>query len=154
MGAVEFELERTVHAPIDAVFARLSDITAYGDWMPDKGSILKATELTSPGEPGLGTTYLDDTSYGATPGEISEFEPPHKLVFHWWDSTKKGKVKYEGWPGYTLTSDGPGATVVRHHAKMHTYGSYRLATPVLRRIAVKERTATIEALVASFESKG
>lgn len=154
MGVVEFELQRTVQAPIDAVFARLADITSYGDWMPSKGSILKRTELTSPGEPGLGTTYLDDTSYGAAPGEISEFEPPHKLAFHWWDSTGKGKVKFEGWPGYTLTADGPGGTVVRHRTRVQTHGIYQMATPVLRRIAMKERTATLEALAASFESQG
>jgi uncharacterized protein YndB with AHSA1/START domain len=154
MGVAEFEVVRTVDAPIDEVFARLADITSYGDWMPSKGSILKRTEVTSPGELGLGTTYLDNTSFGATPGEISEFEPPHQLVFHWWDSTKKGKPKFEGWPGYSLSADGPGRTVVRHHAKLQTYGVYQLATPVLRRIAVKERTATLEALVASFESTG
>jgi hypothetical protein len=34
---------------------------------------------------------------------------------------------------------------------MHTYGMYELATPVLRLMAVRERTATIEALQASFE---
>ena len=150
MGAAEFDLERTVQAPVDEVFARLADITAYGDWMPDKGSILKRTELTSSGEVGLGTRYLDDTSYGPTPGEIVEFEPPRKLVFHWWDSAEKGRVKFEGWPGYSLTADGPGTTVVRHHAKMQTYGIYRLAAPVLKRIAVKERTATVDALIASF----
>ena len=43
---------------------------------------------------------------------------------------------------------------MRHHAKMHTYRLYRLATPVLRRIAVKERTATVDALKASFELVG
>lgn len=152
MGAVEFELERTIQAPIKQVFARLADITGYDDWMPEKGSMLRRTVQTSPGEPTLGTTYLDETSYGPTPGEIVEFEPPHTLVFHWWDKSKSGKLKLEGWPGYSMDADGQGATLVRHHAKMQTYGLYRLATPVLRRIALKERTATIEALAASFAS--
>jgi hypothetical protein len=35
---------------------------------------------------------------------------------------------------------------------MHTYGMYRPATPILRRIAMRERTATVDALKASFES--
>ena len=152
MGVVEFELERTIHAPIEQVFARLADIAGHNDWMPKKGSILGHTEQTSPGEPTLGTTYLDETSYGPTPGEIVEFQPPHTLVYHWWDSSSGGKLKVEGWPGYSLAVDGPGTTVVRHHARMQTYGIYRLATPVFRRIALKERTATIEALKASFES--
>jgi uncharacterized protein YndB with AHSA1/START domain len=152
MGVVEFELERTVQAPIELVFARLADITAYHEWMPDKGSILRRTEQTSPGVPGLGTTYRDETSYGSTPGEIAEFESPHRLVFHWWDSFKSGKLKMEGWPGYSLEADGHGSTRVRHHIKLQTYGIYRLATPVLGRIARKERSHTLEALKASFES--
>ena len=83
MGIIEFEIERTITAPIQDVFARLADIDGHNQWMPKKGSIL-----------------------------------------------------------------------VRHHAKMHTYGISRLATPIYRRVARRERTATIDALKASFESGG
>ena len=31
-------------------------------------------------------------------------QAPHTLVFHWWDSSKSGKLKAEGWPGYSLQS--------------------------------------------------
>jgi len=151
MGVIEFELERTIASSIEEVFARLADINGHNEWMPKKGSILRHTQQTSPGEPGLGTTFLDHTAYGPTPGEIVAFQPPHTLVHHWWDSSRSGKLKAEGWPGYSLQSAGENATVVRHHAKMQTYGLYRLATPIFRRIAVKERTATLDALEASFE---
>jgi uncharacterized protein YndB with AHSA1/START domain len=154
MGVIEFELERTVKAPIDVVYARLADINGHNEWMPKQGSILRHTQQTSPGEPTLGTTFLDETAYGPTPGEIVEFHAPDTLVYHWWDSSTSGKVKTEGWPGYSLSSTADHATLVRHHAKMRTYGVYRLATPVLRRIAVKERTATVDALKASFEGPG
>ncbi len=152
VGVIEFELERTIKAPIHDVFARLADINGHNDWMPNKGSILRHTQQTSPGEPALGTAFLDETTYGPTPGEIVAFDPPHKLVYHWWDKSKAGKVKTEGWPGYSLETGGDNTTLVRHHARMHTYGIYRLTTPILRRIAVRERTATIDALKASFES--
>lgn len=151
MGVVEFELTRTVHAPIEEVFARLADITRYDDWMPRQGSILRRTEQTSPGDPELGTTYLDTTSFGATPGEIVEFQAPHTLVFHWWDTSRAGKVKAEGWPGYSLEAADPDQTVVRHRARLRTAGTYRLATLVLARIARRERAATLEALATSFE---
>jgi uncharacterized protein YndB with AHSA1/START domain len=151
MGVIELELERTVNAPIQAVFARLSDINGHNDWMPRKGSIFRGTEQTSAGEPGLGTTFVDDTTYGPAPGEIVEFRSPHSLVFHWWDRSKSGRLKAEGWPGYSLTALDDNTTLVRHHAKMHTYGLHRLATPFYRRIAVKERTVTVEALRESFE---
>ena len=118
---------------------------------PTKGSIRRLTEQTSPGEPGLGTTFVDTTSFGLTPGEIAEFEPPHTLVYHWWDRSRSGRLHLEGWPAYSLEVSGDGTTLVRHHARVVTHGIYRPATPVLRRIAVRERTATMEALKASFE---
>jgi uncharacterized protein YndB with AHSA1/START domain len=152
MGVIEFELERTIRAPVRDVFARLSDIEGHNKWMPKKGSILRHTQQTSPGEPALGTTFIDETTFGPTPGEIVEFHAPHTLTYHWWDSSKSGKVKAEGWPGYSLETADDGTTLLRHHARMYTYGIYRLATPILRRIAVRERTATVDALKASFES--
>jgi uncharacterized protein YndB with AHSA1/START domain len=151
MGVVEFELTRTVRAPIADVFARLADINRYDDWMPRKGSILRRTEQTSLGDPELGTTFLDTTSFGDTPGEIVEFETPHTIVFHWWDTTRAGKVKAEGWPGYSLEAVDPDTTLVRHRARLRTAGTYRLATPVLARIARRERAVTLEALATSFE---
>lgn len=154
MGVIEFEVERTVKAPIHDVFARLSDINGHNDWMPKKGSIFRRTQQTSAGEPGVGTTFLDDTALGPTPGEIVEFDAPHSLVYHWWDSSKAGRLKAEGWPGYSLETAADGTTLVRHHAKMHTYGMYRLATPIFARVALRERTATIDALKASFEASG
>lgn len=151
MKAVEFELERTIQAPIDQVFARLVDIDGQDAWMTGMGSMLKHTRQTSPGEPTVGATYIDETTRGPLPGEIVELEAPRKLVYHWWDKSKKGKLKYEGWPSYTLEPSGKNGTLVRHHAKLATYGMYRLASPIFRRFAVRERTATIDALKASFE---
>jgi uncharacterized protein YndB with AHSA1/START domain len=152
MGVIEFELERTIKAPVREVFARLSDIEGHNAWMPNKGSILRHTQQTSPGEPGLGTTFIDETAFGPTPGEIVEFDLPHTLTYHWWDRSRSGKLKAEGWPGYSLETADDGTTLMRHHARMHTYGLYRPATPILRRIAMRERTATVDALKASFES--
>ena len=152
MGVIEFELTRTVHAPIEDVFARLADIEGYNRWMPEKDSMLRRTRQTSPGPPGVGTTFLDETSSGPAPGEIAEFEPPRTIVFHWWDRSNSGKMRLEGWPGYALQSGEGDTTVVRHHARLQTYGMYRLATPVLRRLAMKERSVTLAALTASFEN--
>lgn len=152
VGVIEFEIERLVSAPVQHVFARLADIEGHNEWMPRKGSILGRTQQTSPGAPGLGTTYLDKTSFGSTPGEVVEFEPPHTLVYHWWNRSKGSRLHVEGWPGYSLVADSDHETLVRHHNKLITYGVYQPATPVLRRIAMRERTATLEALKASFET--
>jgi uncharacterized protein YndB with AHSA1/START domain len=151
MGIIEFELQRVVNAPADQVFDRLADINGHNDWMPAKGSIRKHSEQTSLGAPGPGTTYVDQTKLGDAPGEIEVFEPAHRLVYHWWDKAKSGRVKYEGWPAYTLEEQPDGTTLVRHDARMQTYGMYNLAGPMFRRVAKKERSVTLEALAKSFE---
>ena len=150
---VDFELERRVDAPPAVVFARLADIEAYNQWMPTKGSIRRRSQQTSVGEPVVGTTYVDQTLFGPTPGEISELEAPHTLTYHWWDRSKSGRLNMEGWPGYTLEAVGDGETRVRHGVSMRTHGIYVLATPVLRLIARRERTAVLDALEASFASR-
>jgi uncharacterized protein YndB with AHSA1/START domain len=151
MRPIEFELERTIRAPIEQVFARLVDIEGHNDWMADTGSMLKHTRQTSPGEPTVGTTFVDETSQGAMPGEISELEPPHTVVYHWWEESRSGKLKFEGWPSYHLQPSGDDETLVRHRGKLVSYGVWRLGRPIWRRFAVRERTTTINALKASFE---
>ena len=151
MKPIEFELERTIRAPIDHVFARLVDIEGHNEWMAGTGSMLKHTRQTSPGEPAVGTTFVDETSQGTVPGEIAELEPPYTIVFHWWEKSRSGTLKFEGWPSYHLEPTGEGETLVRHHARLVSYGVWRLGTPIWRHLARKERTTTIDALKASFE---
>ncbi|MFL6022732.1 MAG: SRPBCC family protein [Marmoricola sp.] len=151
MGIIEFELQRVVNAPADQVFDRLADINGHNDWMPAKGSIRKHSEQTSPGAPTLGTTYVDRTSMGDAPGEIEVFEPASRLVYHWWDKARSGRLKYEGWPAYTLEAQPDGTTLVRHDARIQTYGMYNLVVPMFRVLAKKERSLTLAALAQSFE---
>jgi uncharacterized protein YndB with AHSA1/START domain len=148
---IEFEIERTIRAPIEHVFARLVDIEGYNVWMAGTGSMLKHTRQTSSGEPAVGTTFVDETSQGPMPGRIEEIEAPDTIVFHWWEKSRSGRLKFEGWPSYRLQSVGDRETLVRHRAKLMSYGVWRLGAPIWRRFAVKERTITIDALKASFE---
>lgn len=151
MKPIEFEIERTIKAPIDQVFARLVDIEGHNTWLAGTSSMLKHTRQTSPGEPAVGTTFVDETTQGTTPGEIAELEAPHTLVYHWWELSRSGKLRFEGWPSYDLQPASDSSTVVRHRGRLVAYGVWRLGTPIWRRLAIKERTITIEALQASFE---
>ncbi len=151
MRPIEFELERTVRAPVEQVSARLLDIEGYHEWMAGAGSMLARTRLTSPGEPAVGSTYVDQTSRGDLPGEIAGLEAPRTIVYHWWEKSRAGSLTFEGWPSYHLEPAGEGETRVRHRATLAAYGGWGLASPVLRRLALKERTTTIDALTASFE---
>jgi len=151
MTTIEFDLERTINAPIGDVFARLVDIDGHNEWTAGKASMLKHTRQTSPGPAVVGTTYVDETSQGVMHGEIVELDAPRTVVYHWWDKSGSGRLKFEGWPGYSLTAAGDNQTVVRHHATLNAYGMYRLAAPILRWLALRERTVTVDALKASFE---
>ena len=151
MGEAELHLERMVKAPITAVFERLADIEGINEWQPHKGSIRRKSVQTSPGPVGLGTTYEDSTLFGKAPGEVETFEQPTRLVFHWWQKAPWGAKLAEGWPGYTLEAVSEDETLVRHDARLKTYGVYGPAIPVMKRIAVRERTAVLDALEASFD---
>jgi uncharacterized protein YndB with AHSA1/START domain len=151
MDPIEFELERTIRASIDRVFSRLADIENYNEWMADTGSMLRQTRRTSRGESAVGTTFVDETSQGLIPGEIAEMDAPHTIVFHWWQKSKSGRLKFEGWPSYHLQPSGESETLVHHRVKLVSYGVWRLGTPILRRLAIKERTITVDALKASFD---
>jgi uncharacterized protein YndB with AHSA1/START domain len=150
MGGAELELERRIKAPIGEVFDRLADIEGHNEWQPHRGSIRRTSVQTSPGPVGPGTTYEDSTLFGNAPGEVETFERPERLVYHWWQKAPWGATLAEGWPGYTLESVGEGETLVRHQVRLRTYGIYGPATPVLKRIALRERTAVLDALEASF----
>ena len=151
MKPIDFELERTIRAPIGEVFARLVDIDGHNTWMAHTGSMLEHTRQTSPGEPTVGTTFVDETTQGSMPGEIAEMEAPHTIVFHWWEKSTSGRLKFEGWPSYHLQPAGDDLTRVRHRGRLVSYGVWRLGRPIWRRFAVKERTITLDALAASFE---
>ncbi|MDR7254701.1 uncharacterized protein YndB with AHSA1/START domain [Nocardioides sp. BE266] len=150
MGEAELELTRTIRAPIADVFDRLADVEGHDAWMPHKGSIRRASRQTSSGPTGVGTTYEDSTLFGKAPGEVVTFDRPERLVYHWWQKAPWGAVLAEGWPGYTLEAVGERETLVRHHARLRTYGIYGPATAVMKRIALRERTVVLDALEASF----
>lgn len=98
-----------------------------------------------------GTTYCDVTRLGTLRGEISEFERPDTVVFHY-AAGLLGVPVMDGWPGYTLESAGDGATRVRHRAQGHLHGPFKLLKPLVHRMARSERQRTVDALKASLES--
>lgn len=150
MRPIEFELERTIPAPMDAVFARLVDIDGYNDWLVGTDSMLRRTRQTSPGPPRPGTTFVDETSQGTQDGQIVELQAPHTVVFHWWDTSRSGRRTFQGWPGYRLEPLGDNETLVRHRGRLLAYGVWQLGKPLWRRLAIRERTRVVDALAASF----
>lgn len=141
--------ERIAH-PIEGVFDRLADIEGYNSWMSTKGIFSSCTKDT-PGPVRHGSRYTDRTRIAVVRGEVSEIERPRRLVFHY-RLEILGLRLMEGWPGYDLERDDDGATLVRHVARAELYGVFRMARLVIRRIAIRERTLTVDALKRSLES--
>ena len=139
-----------IDCPIDEVFEKLIDIDGYPEWMPNNGLFVNCY-ISTEGPIGVGTGYIDKTRLGTVQGEISAFDRPHRVVFHYTDHMF-GKKMMDGWPGYTLESDGVSSTRVHHVAEARLYGFYRLFEPLLRIIARRERQRTVDALKASLKS--
>ena len=93
--------------------------------------MLGHTRQTSPGEPTVGTTFVDETSPGSMPGEIAELEAPHTILFHWWETSTSGKLEFEGWPSYRLQPAGDNETQVRHRGTRSTRSRRLSRTPHL-----------------------
>lgn len=147
---IRVEIHETIRQPVEEVFARLVDIDRYPEWRAGGGGIFLTCSQDSPGAVGEGTRYTDRTRLGTVVGEVAAFDPPRRVVFHY-TSRLLGKTAIEGWPGYTLESDGAGGTRLHHHAEARAYGPLRLLEPLIRWVADRERRATVQALKESFE---
>ena len=127
MATSEFEkTQRTIQAPLTDVFARLADVEGHNQWMAKKGGVLRQTKQTSSGPVGVGTTYEDSDEVRAGRRARSSSSTRRAV---WCTTggtrTSSGRTKFEGWPGYTLEAVSEGETLVRHDAKLKTYGIYR-----------------------------
>ena len=151
MKPIEFELERTIRAPIDQVFARLVDIEGHNDWMADTGSMLRRTRQTSPGR----AHRRDDVRRRDEPGPHARGDRRDGVAAHdrlpLVGEVEVGQAQVRGLAELLPAAVGDTETLVRHRAKLVSYGVWRLGTPIWRRFAVKERTITVDALKASFE---
>lgn len=147
---IRVEFHETIHRPVEEVFEKLVDIPGYIDWMPRNGLFISCTK-DSEGPVGMGTTYSDKTWLGTVRGDISAFERPHKVVFHY-TARLLGMKWMEGWPGYVLERDGEASTRVHHVAQGRLYGPFKLIRPLAQRMARQERGRTVDALKRSLES--
>ena len=147
---IKVEIHVTIKRPIEEVFEQLVDIPRYPEWMPDNGLFITCTK-DSEGPIGVGTEYSDKTKLGTVHGEVTAFDRPHKVVFHY-TARLLGMTVMEGWPGYELERDGETATKIHHHAEARLYGPFKLMQPLVQRMAQNERQRTVDALKESLES--
>src|SRR3954447_26193688 len=146
---IRYETRTTIDRPISDVFALLADLDGYGTWMRRTG-LFRRSGQTSDGPLGLGTTYFDATRMGTFRGEVTDYEPPTRIVFRetlrWF-----GSDLMEARPGYILKADGD-KTLVHHVAEGELFGMMRVMKPVAALLARSERDRTVESLRRSLGS--
>jgi len=147
---VRVELNTVIARPIDDVFGRLTDLSAYSGWMPKLGVFIRSGQ-TSEGSVGVGTTYYDKGWMGTFVGEIEEFHAPTTVAF-------KEKLRWlgltvmEARARYELVSTRRG-TEVHHVANGRLFGIFHIMQPVVAWMARGERGRTVHALKDSLERK-
>lgn len=146
---IRVEIDETIDRPMADVFEQLVDIAGYPEWLPERGVFVTCTQDTE-GPVEVGTRYTDLTRLGPVKGKVVELERPRKVVFHY--RLRLGRYTVmDGWPGYEL-EPGPGSSTQVHHvARGRLHGIFRLARPLVQRIADGERRRTVDALKASLE---
>jgi uncharacterized protein YndB with AHSA1/START domain len=147
-SVVRFESEVVVARPVGEVFARLADLPDYRRWMHRTG-MFRRCSATSDDPVGKGTTSVDATRMGTFEGEVTEFDPPHRIAFSetlsWF-----GHPMTRARPEYML-EEGLNGTVVHHVAVGELYGWMRFVKPAAAAMAKLERTKTLNSLKRSFE---
>lgn len=147
--AIRVEIETTIKRPIEDVFERLVDISAYAQWLPQAGLFIKSSQC-SEGPVTQGTPYIDETTVGTLRGEVIEFQRPARVVFRqtlrWF-----GLAVMESRPGYALEPVAEG-TRLHHTAEARLYGIFKLLHPRVVRLARAERQRTVDALKRSLET--
>ncbi len=111
---METNYEVTIDRPVDDVFAVLSAVERYHEWLPPSETFVR-TELADDQPIKQGATYVDYQTYGVEmPGEVHIYEPSNSIGFRQQLPMPLGltvSVRIE----YTLTADGDGTRVQRHH---------------------------------------
>lgn len=147
---IELEVEAVIERPIEEVFARLADIDHYREWLP-KSFIFKGGGLVAPTEEvGQGTEFIDITPLGRLRGTVTQFQPPARIGF---EQTLRrwGKHVFVSRPSYELTAKA-GGTHVRHHGEAELSRALAFADPLVRRLALRERSRVVEELKRSLET--
>lgn len=131
------------------MFERLADIDGYGAWLPDS-VIFRGGELSDPdSDIRVGTSYLEKTTLGTFLGEVTAYEPPATIAFLT-PMKLVGSRVFESRPRYELEETEQG-TLVHHFAEGEFFGGWQIFEFAARRLAMHERTRTVDALAESFK---
>jgi uncharacterized protein YndB with AHSA1/START domain len=143
----DIHLSIDINRPPEAVFDTLADITRYSRWLPPSNTYNETTDV-SDSLVRAGTTYVDKNTSRAMYGQVREYKPYSRLVFH---QATKGKIfGMEITVRYDLARTDTG-THLERTTSVHTLGLMRLLEAVVVGRTRQENQRTLEALKAYLE---
>ncbi len=122
----------------ETVFDTLADIVHYDKWLAPSGTYNATTDV-SDSTVRAGTTYVDRSSGGALYGQVREYKPYSRLVFH--QATKRQIIGLDITIRYDLTRTDEG-THLERTTSITPLGLMRLFAPIVigRTRAENQRT--------------
>ena len=141
---MEFTID--IAAPIEQVFALLSDLQSYSRWLPPSG-LFNATTEVSDSPVRLGTTYRDGAR-APLYGRVTAYSPPESLAFHQENRMPLGRLAID--IQYRLEAI-PGGTRVYRTTSPRFYGPASFLQGLIIPSIRKENLRTLEMMKKHLE---
>lgn len=139
------EASTTIARSPAEVFAFVGDVRNEPQWHTD----ILETSLTGGGSIGMGSTFevriKPSMGVSGGTGEVLEYRPNEKIVFHW----RTGRI--ESVVTHTVTPDGAGTRFTRS-ISLTFPPAMRLATPLIRPMIRKAQTGFLANLQRVLEA--
>ncbi|HVU14712.1 MAG TPA: SRPBCC domain-containing protein [Phototrophicaceae bacterium] len=138
----DIHLEVDIKSPPETVFDTLADIVHYDRWLAPSGTYNTTTNV-SDNVVRAGTTYVDHNSGGVLYGQVREYKPYSRLVFH--QATKRKIIGLDVTIRYELTRTDEG-THLERTTSMTPLGLLRLLAPMVIGRTRTENQRTLDEL--------
>ena len=136
-----FNLQQTIRAPIEDVFATVSNLETFEEWNPT----IKSARKLSEGEIGDGTEFeFQVRGVGKTVQRLEQFEANQRVRL----VPQSGPVV--GGHLFVLTGEG-GSTRIDHELEMNPKGLFKLFSPMMSKMGEKNLRDTADALQRYLE---
>ncbi|HEV8192948.1 MAG TPA: SRPBCC family protein [Ktedonobacterales bacterium] len=138
-----------IAAPVEQVFALITDLPNYSHWLPPSGLYTTTTKVSDT-PIRLGSTYVDRSKQATLRGSITAFDPPRAVSFHQETRMLLGRLTVD--IAYHLEADGAG-TRVHRTTTPRLSGVIALLSPVVKRSIYAENRRTLAMMKRYLESQ-
>jgi len=142
----DLHLSTEINRPAEDVFNLVADLAHYSRWLPPSKTYMETSEISDTPIK-QGTTYVDKNTSNTMHGEIREFAPYSRIVFH---QTSKGR-DLDITARYDLSPHGNGTHLART-VTISTAGILRLLQPIVVSRTRQENLRLLDALKAHLEA--